>query len=144
MSYKGSFKPKNPAKYKGNPTKIIYRSLWELRLMRYFDDKPQVVEWSSEEIIIPYRSPKDNKLHRYFPDFFVKIKNPDGSINSMLIEVKPYKQVKEPVKDPKHPRRYLKEVMTYGINQAKWKAAQEYCDDRRWQFKIMTEKEIGV
>jgi murein tripeptide amidase MpaA len=112
--------------------------------MRYFDDTPQVVEWSSEEIIIPYRSPKDNKLHRYFPDFFVKIKNPDGSINSILIEVKPLKQVKEPTKDPKHPRRYLKEVMTYGINQAKWKAAQEYCDDRRWQFKIMTEKEIGV
>jgi hypothetical protein len=144
MAYKGPFKPKNPSKYKGNPTKIIYRSLWELRMMRYFDDTSQVIEWSSEEIIIPYRSPKDNKIHRYFPDFFIKIKNPDGSINNIIIEVKPLKQVKEPAKDPKHPRRYLKEVMTYGINQAKWRAAQAYCDDRCWQFKIMTEKEIGV
>jgi hypothetical protein len=144
MSYKGRFKPNNPQKYKGNPTNIIYRSLWELRLMRYFDSTDNVLQWCSEEIIIPYRSPKDNKIHRYFPDFFVKVKAADGTINSMLIEVKPAKQTKEPVKDPKHPRRYLNEVMTYGINMAKWKAAQEFCDDRKWQFKIMTEKEIGI
>lgn len=144
MAHQGRFKPHNPQKYKGNPTNIIYRSSWELRLMRYFDSQEGVIEWGSEEIIIPYRSPADNKIHRYFPDFYVKVKNHDGSINIMLIEVKPAKQTKEPIKDPKHPRRYLKEVMTFGINQAKWKAAESYCKEKKWQFKIMTEKEIGV
>jgi len=144
MSYKGPFRPKNPQKYKGNPTNIIYRSLWELRMMRYFDITDSVIEWSSEEIIIPYRSPKDNRIHRYFPDFYVKVRGADGTINNMLIEVKPKKQTMEPAKDPKHPRRYIKEVITYGINQAKWRAATEFCEDRKWQFKIFTEKEIGV
>jgi hypothetical protein len=144
MAYKGPFRPKNPQKYKGDPTKIIYRSLWELRMMRYFDSTDAVLEWSSEEVIIPYRSPKDRKLHRYFPDFVVKLKEANGNINILMIEVKPLVQTKEPINNSKHPRRYLKEVMTYGINLAKWKAAQEFCADRGWQFKIFTEKEIGV
>ena len=144
MAYKGKFNPHNPQKYKGNPTNIIYRSLWELRLMRYFDSNENVIKWSSEEIIIPYRSPLDNKIHRYFPDFYVEVKTSVGTINTMLIEVKPAKQTKEPVKDPKHPRRFLKEVATYGVNQAKWKSATEYCQRCGWQFKIMTEKEIGI
>ena len=144
MSYKGRFTPKNPHKYRGNCTNIIYRSLWELRLMRHFDSMDHVVEWSSEEIIIPYRSPKDNKIHRYFPDFFVKTKNKDNTINTMIIEVKPSKQTKPPVKNDAHPRRYIKEVFQYGINQSKWEAATKYCQDRNWQFKIFTEKEIGL
>jgi hypothetical protein len=144
MAYRGPFRPKNPQKYNGDPTKIIYRSLWELRLMRYFDSRDEIIEWSSEEVVIPYRSPKDRKIHRYFPDFVIKTRGADGNINTIMIEVKPLVQTKEPVKNPKHPRRYLKEVMTYGINIAKWKAAQEFCADRKWQFKIMTEKEIGV
>lgn len=141
MAHKGRFKPINPSKYKGNPTNIIYRSSWELRLMRFFDSNDSVIEWGSEEIIIPYISPADNKYHRYFPDFYVKIKSGDKTINK-LIEVKPKKQVNEPVKDPKHPRRYLKEVMTYGINQRKWEAAQKFCKDRGWEFQIMTEADI--
>lgn len=143
-SYKGKFKPKNPEKYIGNPTNIIYRSSWELRLMRYFDSNPNIIQWGSEEIYIPYISPLDKKIHRYFPDFVVKMKVKDGTINTTMIEVKPYNQTKEPVRQENHPRRYLKEVYTWGVNQAKWKAAAEFCRDRRWDFKIMTEKDIGV
>lgn len=144
MSYKGKFKPRFPEKYIGDPTNIIYRSSWELRLMRYFDQSSSVIKWGSEEIIIPYRSPVDNRIHRYFPDFVVKTKTLDGTINTTVIEVKPFAQTKEPVKQEKHTRRYIKEVFTWGVNQAKWKAAEEFCRDRKWQFKLMTEKDIGV
>ena len=113
--------------------------------MRYFDQNSSILEWSSEEIIIPYRSPIDNRIHRYFPDFYAKIRTAEGTINSMLIEVKPAAQTREPkVPENTRSRKYLKEVMTWGVNQAKWKAAREFCADRKWQFKIMTEKEIGV
>ena len=144
MSYKGRFKPKNPEKYKGNPTNIIYRSLWELRFMRHLDSHPSIEQWSSEEIIIPYVSPIDNRIHRYFPDFWIRAKDKDGIINTMLVEIKPMKQVKEPVRQDKITRRYINEVKTYGINSAKWKAAEKYCLDRKWQFKILTEKDLGL
>jgi hypothetical protein len=144
MSYKGRFKPKNPEKYKGNPTNIIYRSLWELRFMRHLDSHPSIELWSSEEIIIPYISPIDNRIHRYFPDFWIRAKDKNGTINTMLVEIKPMKQVKEPVRQDKITRRYINEVKTYGINSAKWKAAEKYCLDRNWQFKILTEKDLGL
>jgi len=144
MSYKGRFKPKYPTKYVGDPTNIIYRSLWELRLMRYFDQHPNVLKWGSEELAIPYVSPVDNRIHRYYPDFIVKMRETSGDLTTLMIEVKPYSQTIEPKKNAAHPRRYLKEVFQYGVNQAKWKAANEFCKDRNWKFKIMTEKEIGV
>jgi len=144
MSYKGRFKPKFPEKYKGNPTNIVYRSLWELRFMRHLDQDSRVVQWASEEIIIPYVSPIDNRIHRYFPDFWLRTKDANGVINTMIIEIKPYKQVKEPVRQDKMTRRYINEVKTYGINTAKWKAAEKYCLDRSWQFKILTEKDLGL
>lgn len=144
MSYKGFFRPKNPAKYKGDPSNVIYRSGWELKLMIYFDSHPDVLQWSSEEFCIPYRSPIDGKIHRYFPDFFVKKKNVEGIIESVVIEVKPYSQVKPPMVQTKPTRRYLKEVKTYGINSAKWKAAKEFCELKKWKFLIMTEKELGI
>ena len=126
MSYKGYFKPKNPGKYKGNPTNIIYRSSWELKLMSYLDTHQDVIQWSSEEFCIPYRSPVDNRIHRYFPDFYVKKKNKDGKIEVVVIEVKPLAQTKEPKKPSKVTKRYIKEVYTWGINSAKWKAAKEF------------------
>jgi len=144
MSYKGYFKPKNPQKYRGNPTNIIYRSRWELKLMSHLDDHPDVVEWSSEEFFIPYRSPVDGKIHRYFPDFYVKKINREGLVETAIIEVKPLAQTMEPKKQPKPSRKYITEVMTYGVNQAKWKAAREFCADRRWTFHIFTEKELGI
>lgn len=144
MSYKGRFRPKQPEKYAGDPTNIVYRSLWELRLMRYFDQHPSVLMWGSEELAIPYISPADNRVHRYYPDFIVKMRERGGDVTTTLIEVKPYSQTIEPKKNPSHPRRYLNEVITYGINQAKWKAAKEFCSDRLWNFRVMTEREIGV
>ena len=144
MAYQGYFKPINPQKYKGNPSNIIYRSGWELKLMSYLDKHPDVIQWSSEEIVIPYRSPIDGKVHRYFPDFYVKKKNIDGVIETSLIEVKPAHQTKPPVKKTKVTKQYINEVTTWGINEAKWKAAVEYCKDRKWTFHIFTEKELNI
>lgn len=137
MAYSGRFSPKNPKKYRGDPTNIIYRSLWERRVMVHLDENVSVIEWSSEEIVIPYLSPVDGRWHRYFPDFFVR--TPQGS---MILEVKPAKQSVEPEVRKKVTKRYINEVMTYGVNQAKWKAAEEYCLDRKWKFKVITEKEL--
>lgn len=147
MSYKGYFKPRNPEKYRGDPTNIIYRSLWELKLMGHLDSHPDVIQWASEEFIIPYRSPIDNRIHRYFPDFYVKRKNKHGIIEVLIIEVKPYKETIPPTpldKGKKPTKRFLNEVRTYGINSSKWKAAREFCSDRGWNFQIMTEKELGI
>lgn len=147
QTYKGYFKPKNPAKYKGDPTNIIYRSSWELKLMVYLDSHPEIVEWSSEEFCIPYRSPIDNKIHRYFPDFRVK-KLSNKVLETIVIEVKPRSQsippTVKPLKGSKPTKRYLREVMTYSINEAKWKAATAYCADRKWKFMVMTEQELGI
>ena len=145
MAYKGKFRPNNPNKYKGDPSNIIYRSRWELKFMGYLDSHDNVLEWSSEEFCIPYVSPIDGKRHRYFPDFWVKKKDRDGKIVCDLIEVKPYKQTQPPtVMEGKPTRRYLNEVMTWGVNSAKWKAAREYCKDKGWNFVIITEKELGL
>ena len=151
MAYKGKFKPKYPEKYKGNPTNIIYRSLWERNLMRYLDQHPQVLQWQSEEFFIPYRSPLDGKPHRYFPDFWVKKLTKEGKTEIVVIEVKPYAQTKAPDQNKKYAspsgrvsRRFLREVATFGINEAKWKAAREFCSDRNWKFEIITEKELGI
>lgn len=143
MSYKGPFKPRNPSKYLGDPSNIIYRSLWELKLMAYLDKHPDVLGWASEEIVVPYRSPFDRKLHRYYVDFYVK-RRVDGKIRESLIEVKPKSQTKPPKVTQARTRKYINEVRTWGINQAKWKAANEYCKDRGWDFKIMTEHELDI
>ena len=144
MSYKGLFRPRNPAKYKGDASNIIYRSLWEMRLMSYLDAHPDVIQWASEEFSIPYRSPLDGRIHRYFPDFWVKQKGRDGKIEVRVIEVKPAKQTKPPVAQTKKTKKYITEVATWGINEAKWKAAISFCNDRGWKFSIMTEKELGI
>lgn len=144
MAYKGKFSPKNPKKYKGDPTNIVYRSLWELRVMKYLDDNPAIIEWSSEELAIPYVCPTDNRRHRYFPDFIVKAKRADGTTQTMILEVKPKKETIEPKVSKKKTKSYITEVMTWGKNQAKWKAATEYCADRGWQFKLITEEHLGI
>lgn len=145
MAYRGVFRAHNPHKYKGDPTKIVYRSRWELICMQKFDSHPDVLEWSSEEIILRYRSPVDGKVHRYFPDFWVKKKDRLGNIVQDLIEVKPYNQTKPPtIMEGKPNKRYLNEVMTWGINSAKWNVAREYCKDKGWNFVLITEKELGL
>ncbi|HCC73140.1 MAG TPA: head completion protein [Methylophilaceae bacterium] len=143
MSYKGKFTPKNPQKYKGNPSNIIFRSTWELRVMKYLDTNNSVIWWASEELPIPYYSPVDKKMHRYFPDFITRVKTKDGSEKTYILEVKPESQTK--LREPKRKsKQFLNEAMTYAVNQAKWKAATEFCLDHNWIFKIITEKELGI
>ena len=144
MSYKGKYQPSYPKKYKGDPTNIVYRSLWERKFMVYCDNNPNVLEWQSEEFCIPYRSPIDNKVHRYFPDFFIKYKDVSGKTRSSLIEIKPMRQCVPPPKPKRQTKKYLNEAFEYAKNQAKWKAAEDYCADRMWEFKVMTEKELGI
>ena len=144
MSYKGKYRPNNPLKYKGDYRNIIYRSLWELKFMKYCDSNQNILEWGSEEFWLPYRSPLDNKVHRYFPDFYIKVRETTGKINKMVIEVKPKKQCMEPKRPKKKTRGYIYEVREYARNQAKWKAARTYCLDRGYEFKILTENELGI
>ena len=144
MSYKGKFKPINRKKYKGDSREIIYRSLWELKFMNYCDSNKNILKWSSEEIIIPYRCPTDNRIHRYFPDFYIKYKDVKGKLREKVVEIKPAKQVKEPKIQKRRTKKYVTEVMTYAKNRAKWEAAEDFCKDRRWEFQIMTEKELGI
>lgn len=144
MAYSGYFRPKNPKKYVGDPTNIIYRSSWECRVMRWLDDNPSILSWASEELVIPYISPVDKRYHRYFPDFLVKVKTKDGSTKTMILEIKPKKQAMEPAKKKRVTKQYLQEVMTWGVNQAKWKAAEEYALDRGWEFKVLTEEHLGL
>ena len=144
MAYSGKFTPKNPQKYIGDYNNIIYRSSWECKVMDWLDRNDNIISWASEELIIPYLSPADNKYHRYFPDFLVKAKTRDGKFKTILIEVKPKRQTLPPEPKKRVTKQYINEVVTYGVNQAKWKAAQEFCLDRGWEFKVMTEEHLGL
>lgn len=144
MAYSGRFNPKNPNKYLGDPSNIFWRSLWERRVMTHLDENPNVVNWASEEVVIPYLSPVDNKPHRYFPDFLIKSKNKQGILETIVMEVKPKSQSLPPKQQQRVSKKYITEVMTYGINQAKWKAASEFCKDRNWKFVVVTEDDLGI
>lgn len=141
-SLKGRFKPKNPKKYSGDPTNIIYRSSWELKFFMFLDSDPRISKWSSEELFIPYRSPIDGKVRRYFPDvIYTTTEN-----KTVMVEIKPKYQTQPPLlnENKKKSRKYMNEVITWGINSAKWDAAKEYCQDRKWEFVIITEYELGI
>ena len=144
MAYSGVYRPTNKNKYKGDPTNIIYRSLWERKFMVWCDKNENILEWGSEEIIIPYISPLDGRMHRYFPDFYVRARTKTGGTQKFIIEVKPNKQTTPPKQQRRRTKKYITEIKTYAINEAKWKAAVEYCKDRRMTFKILTEHELQV
>lgn len=113
--------------------------------MLYLDSNSQIISWGSEEVIIPYRSPIDGKIHRYYPDFIITKINKEGKKETALIEVKPYHQTIPPeIPKNRNSKKFLIEVKTWGMNEAKWKAANEYCKDRGWTFHIFTEKELGI
>lgn len=139
MSYKGIFLPINIQKYNGNTKNITYRSLYELGLMKWLDENPDIISWSSEEIVIPYVCKTDNKIHRYFIDFYVKFKS--GKV--LLIEIKPIKQTKKPEsKKGKSKTTLMEENITYIKNLSKWMAAKKYAEERGWEFNIWTEKTL--
>ena len=144
MARSGRFRPSNIKKYRGDYRNIIYRSSWEKVFMSYCDKNENVIEWGSEEVIIPYRSPLDNRLHRYLPDFYVKERDKSGVPKKYIIEVKPKRQCTAPKVQTTKNRKYVREVMEYAKNQAKWGAARTWCADRSMEFKVLTEDNLGV
>jgi hypothetical protein len=144
MAYSGLFKPKHPEKYVGDPTNIVYRSSWEVKVMSWLDNNDSIITWASEELFIPYISPVDNRWHRYFPDFLVKYRTKDNKLSTMMLEVKPKKQTAQPEPQKRKTKQFINEVKTWGVNQAKWKAANDYCLDRGWEFKLITEDHLGL
>lgn len=142
--HKGKYIVKNKEKYVGDSENVIYRSSWELKFLNWCDYNPNVVKFSSEETIIPYRSPLDNQIHRYFVDAKIVVKNKTGELKTYIIEIKPYVQTQPPKKPERKTKRYINESYTYIKNQAKWKAAQKYAEDRGWEFKILTEYDLGI
>lgn len=140
---KGIYTPKNPKKYIGNAKQIVYRSSWERGFMRYCDTTPGVAKWASEEIAIKYYNPVKKRMARYFPDFYVEYLSKEGKNKKVLIEVKPLKETKPPKYKRRTKNVLIAEAM-YSQNQAKWAAAHEFCMDQGWEFKIFTEKELGI
>jgi hypothetical protein len=143
-TYRGIFAPRNPRKYLGDVTNIVYRSSYELRFMNWCDLNDNVLQWGSEEVVIPYVSPMDNKIHRYFVDFFIKIRNKHGDIKKYLIEVKPYRFTQEPVVPQRKTKRFITEVYQWAVNNAKWDAARTVADRNGWSFMLITEKDLGL
>jgi hypothetical protein len=138
--YQGFFRCRNPQKYKGDPTQIVYRSSYELNFMMRLDRSEDVKAWSSESVIVPYTSPIDGRFHRYFVDMWVEKKNGE----KYLIEIKPHAQTVKPVKGNKKEKTFLNEVKTWAVNEKKWESAKRFCDKRGWHFVILTEKELGL
>jgi hypothetical protein len=114
--------------------------------MEYLDRHPDVISWSSEEMVIPYLSPVDNQVHRYFPDMVVQRRNRDGSIKTIVVEIKPEAQTRPPKPSKKKAPspRMIQEQVTYMVNQAKWESAQKFCDAKGWEFRVLTEKHLGI
>jgi hypothetical protein len=144
MYHKRKYHPIHPEKYKGDPTDIVMRSSWETKFAVWCDHNSSILEWSSETTIIPYVCPTDNRWHRYFTDFKIKVQSKDGSVKTYIVEIKPDKQTRPPAIPKRKTRQYITEVMTWGKNDAKWKAAREYCADRGWEFIILTEYHLGI
>ena len=142
-SIKSKYKPETPRKYKGDYRNIICRSSWDGKFCRWCDLNESILEWGSEEFFIPYRAP-DGRVRRYFPDFIMKVKETNGEVKTYVIEVKPLKQTRPPKKRKRVTKSYIYECTTYAVNQAKWKAADEWCKDHKIEFKIITEKELGI
>lgn len=143
--FQGRYRPRHPEKYVGDPNNIIFRSSWELIVCKFFDMNPNVLNWGSEEFSIQYIKPTDGRVHRYFPDFIVKVRNKQGQIETWVVEVKPHNQ-SVPPKDSSRKKRstLLEQQTTFLVNQAKWKAIKEYCAKSGWKFKVLTEHELGL
>ena len=141
--YKGRFIPRNRLKYLGKASDIIYRSSYELKFMNWCDLNESVIGWVSEEIVIPYRSPLDKRIHKYYIDFYAEIKQANGVIKKYLIEVKP-KRFTKPPEPRRKTKKYLQEVAQWGVNEAKWNSAKQFCKKQNMEFMIITEKELGI
>jgi hypothetical protein len=142
--YQGKYTVLHPEKYVGDSKDVVFRSLWERKFMVWCDTNPSVLKWGSEIYPIQYYSEVDQKVRRYFIDFFVQIKKADGTIQNLAIEIKPYSQTQMPVRGRKKEKTYIQECLTYQVNQDKWKAAREWAKKNGFEFIILTEYELGL
>lgn len=143
MAYKGKYTVKDKTKYVGDPTKVVFRSLWERNTFRWLESQPNIVEWCSEEVVIPYICETDRKVHRYFIDVYFK--TADGK--KYLIEIKPKRETAPPKQGKRRTKKYLSEALTYIKNQSKWKAANAFAKENGAIFQIWTEdtlKSLGI
>ena len=144
-THKGTYRPRNPEKYRGDHTQIEFRSSWERIFMKWADLNESVKKWSSEEMCLPYFDPIQKKTRRYFPDFIIQVMDSDGLIQTHMVEVKPHAEVIGPDRNPKRKTKsWVYAVKMYVTNQAKWEAAREYCKKKGWEFRIVTEYELGL
>jgi hypothetical protein len=139
MPVTSKYRPVNKSKYKGDYTNIIFRSSWEKIVFKYCDLNPAVLQWSSEEFFVPYKSPFDGKYHRYFPDIWLKYKNKEGIITQSLLEIKPKKYTQAPRKPKRVTKDWKYTTEQYIINRAKWDATETYCKKKGYKFSIITE-----
>ena len=140
----GKYRVQNKEKYVADLQECEYRSSWELRYMKYLDRQPNVLEWASENVIIPYYNPVEKKTRRYFVDFYVKVRTTEGFIKKYIIEIKPFNQCNPPKKQKRTSNGYKSAVKAYIRNQCKWKAAKKWAEKRGWEFIVITEKELGI
>jgi hypothetical protein len=143
MSYSGRYKIKKPEKYAGNANTVVYRSLWEKQAFKWCENNPKVKLWNSEEIVVPYKSTVDKKLHRYFVDLLIQLDNKE----TYLIEIKPKSQTIPPKKRSRKTKKYINEIVTYAKNQDKWEAATQFAEHKGWKFQVWTEetlKNLGI
>ena len=143
MAYRGKYKLTKPEKYAGNPNNIVYRSLWERQAFKWCEKNPKVKMWNSEEVVVPYKSSIDKKLHRYFVDLLIQME--DKKV--YLVEIKPKSQTLPPKKRSRKTRKYIGEVMEYAKNNDKWNAATEFAEHHGWKFQVWTEetlKNLGI
>lgn len=137
----GQFVPRNPHKYTGRYP-IVVRSSWERMFCQWLDVNQSVIAWTSEGVVIPYYDPIQQKRRRYYPDFWMKV-NTEQGVQQFLIEIKPRKETKPPTpKGRKATKTQLYQEATWVTNQAKFEAAEKYCQKMKWNWKILTEKEL--
>jgi len=138
MSYQGRYTIKRPEKYAGDAKKVVYRSLWERQAFKWCENNPKVKMWNSEEVVVPYKSTVDKKLHRYFVDLLIQMEDK----KTYLIEIKPKKETAPPKKPKRKSKRYINEQLTFIKNQDKWNAATEFAEHKGWQFQVWTEETL--
>lgn len=140
--HQGMYKPRNPEKYSGDVKKIVFRSGMELKFFRFFDHNPAIIKWNSEEVIVPYMAETDGKMHRYFVDAWLQVKNKHGKIQEYLVELKPFAFTQEPPQQNRKTQTYQRKVYEYLKNLSKWKAADEFAQKRGQKFIILTERDL--
>jgi hypothetical protein len=141
----GYYTPRNPEKYLGDVNKIRYMSSWERDFNVFLDNNPNVVAWASEEIAIPYIKPtstRANKVHRYFPDYFVDYIDKHGNRVKEIIEIKPHAQTKAPARKGKRKQTQVYEQIQWIVNNAKWEAAEKFCSKYGIKFRIISEQHL--